>query len=64
MKCYKTCRSPTDTVIYYCSLFNLFFFVQLVHVQFVWTVRYSNIIIVIVIVIVIVIGLSRVQFGL
>lgn len=25
MKRYKKCRSPTDTVIYYCSLFNLFF---------------------------------------
>ena len=62
MKCYKKCRSPTDTVIYYCSLVNHFFFVQLMHVQFVWTVRYSDI--VIVIVIVIVIGLSRVQFGL
>ena len=59
MKRYKKCRSPTDTVIYYCSLFNLFL-VQLMHVQFVWTVRYSNS----VIVIVIAIGLSRVQFGL
>ena len=60
MKRYKKCRSPTDTVIYYCSLFNLFF--GSADARAIRLDCYSNI--VIVIVIVIVIGLSRVQFGL